>query len=44
MDEDYAQYERECERIRGENVKLLDEFADLVSGQGVGQENDPQAL
>ena len=37
MDDDYAKYERECERIRGENAKLLDDFADWLTAKGLSE-------
>jgi len=35
MADDYAKYERECETIRQENVKLLDEFAEGLAAKGL---------
>ena len=35
MTDDYAKYEQECERIRTENDKLLEEFADWLSAKGL---------
>ena len=35
MSEDYAEYERECKRIRRENAKLLDDFGDWLAANGL---------
>ena len=37
MADDYAKYERECKRIRQENAKLLDEFADSLGAKGMSE-------
>ena len=34
MADDYARYQRECKRIRQENGKLLDEFANWLAAKG----------
>lgn len=35
--DDYARYERECKRIRQENAKLLDDFADWLAAKGLSE-------
>ena len=35
MPDDYAKYEEQCGRIRQENAKLLDEFADSLAAGGL---------
>ena len=35
MTDDYARYERECQRLRTENERLLEEFADWLSAKGL---------
>ena len=35
MADDYEKYERECKRIRRENEKLLDGFADWLAAKGL---------
>ena len=35
MKDEYANYEQECERIRAENGKLLEEFAEWLSAKGL---------
>ena len=37
MGDDYAKYEKDCERIRQENAKLLDEFADWLAAKGLAR-------
>ena len=37
MTDDYAKYEKECERIREDNAKLLDEFADWLGAKGLSE-------
>jgi hypothetical protein len=37
MTDDYAKYESECEKIRAENAKLLDEFADWLAAKGLSE-------
>ena len=37
MTDDYERYEIECERIREDNEKLLDQFEDWLHGQGLGE-------
>ena len=36
MNDDYAEYEATCKRIRGENATLLAEFEDWLKGAGLG--------
>lgn len=36
MTDDYAQYERECERIRAENARLIEGFTNWLSAKGLG--------
>ena len=35
MKDEYEKYEQECERIRTENEKLLEEFAEWLSAKGL---------
>lgn len=37
MTDDYARYERECQRIREDNAKLLDDFADLLAAKRLSE-------
>lgn len=37
MADDYAKYKEECEKIREENAKLLDEFADWSAAKGLSE-------
>jgi site-specific recombinase XerD len=37
MPDDYAELEKQCERIRQENAKLLDEFADSLAAKGLSE-------
>ena len=37
MTDDYAQYERKCKRIRKENAKLIDQFADWLAAKGLSE-------
>ena len=37
MADDYAKYEKACKRIREENAKLLDEFADWLTAKGLSE-------
>ena len=37
MSDDLAKYEKECERIRAENAKLLDEFAEWLAAKGLAE-------
>lgn len=37
MTDDYARYEKECKRIREDNAKLLDEFADWLAAKGLSE-------
>lgn len=39
MPNDYADYEKQCERVRQENAKLLDEFAGLLAAKGLEEIN-----
>ena len=37
MTDDYARYEKQCEGIRQENAKLLDEFAEWLVAKGLSE-------
>lgn len=37
MCDDYAEYEKQCERIRRENAKLLEAFADWLTAKGLSE-------
>jgi len=37
MPDDYAEYEKQCERIRQENAKLLDGFAEWLAARGLSE-------
>ncbi len=37
MPDDYAEYEKQCERIRRENATLLDEFAYSLAANGLSE-------
>ncbi len=37
MSNDYADYEKQCERVRQENANLLDEFAGWLAAKGLSE-------
>ena len=37
MSDDYAEYEKECKRIRQRNAKLIDEFAEWLVAKGLSE-------
>ena len=37
MTDDYDQYERKCKKIRKENAKLIDQFADWLAAKGLSE-------
>ena len=39
MTDDYAKYEKECERIREENVKVLADFSDWLTAKGLSEKS-----
>ena len=44
MSDDYAEYERQCKRIRRENAKLLEAFADWLTANRYTVRGEPQVM